>query len=94
MTSSTWQPIDSAPNDVEILVYTKRWGTIIARHSGEHDEWLSRMQVPVSLGDDEDSPTHWHPLPDPPEGAARDGVEPAETATASAPRPDDKLPAS
>lgn len=66
-----WQPIDTAPSDEPILVYTQAWGPIIAVHSGEFGEWLSRMQVPVSIGESE-APTHWHPLPEPPDGAARD----------------------
>lgn len=93
MTNATWQPLDSAPSDVEILVYTKKWGAIIARHSEEHDEWLSRMQVPVSLVDDEDAPSHWHPLPDPPEGIeAREDDIGAPSATPSSPAKD-KAPA-
>ena len=63
-----WQPIDSAPKDQEILVYTKPWGPIVALHSEEFGEWLSRMQVPVSIKEDEEMPTHWQPLPAAPEG--------------------------
>lgn len=68
--ATTWQPIDSAPKNTEILVYTKPWGTIIASFSEEFGEWLSRMQMPVSIRDDQELPTHWRPLPDPPGGAA------------------------
>lgn len=68
MPAQDWQPIDTAPNDIEILVYTHQWGPIIARHSEEHGEWMSRMQVPVSLSSGEDFPTHWQALPEPPEG--------------------------
>lgn len=70
--STTWQPIESAPKDREILVYTRPWGPIVAVLSEEFGEWLSRMQVPVSIKEDEELPTHWQPLPEPPEG-----VEPA-----------------
>ena len=65
MPTREWQPIESAPNDIELLVYSPRWGAIIALHSEEDDAWLSRMQVPVSLGD-EDQPTHWQDLSAPP----------------------------
>lgn len=69
MTSSDWQPIDTAPKDTEILVYTRPWGTIVASFSEEFGEWVSRMQVPVSIKDDEELPTHWRALPDPPADA-------------------------
>ncbi len=69
--ASGWQPIESAPKDTELLVYTRPWGPIIAVHSDEFGEWLSRMQVPVSIREDNELPTHWQPLP-----AAPEGVEP------------------
>lgn len=73
MSDSTWQTIDSAPKDQEILVFTRPWGPIIASFSEEFGEWLSRMQVPVSIKEDNELPTHWQPLP-----AAPDGVAEAE----------------
>ena len=66
--ATSWQPIDSAPKDKEILVYTKPWGPIVATFSEEFGEWLSRMQVPVSIKDENELPTHWQSLPDPPQG--------------------------
>ena len=86
MTSDDWQPIDSAPTDTEILVYTRQWGVIVARHSEEHETWFSRMQVPVTLGEDE-MPTHWRPVPAPPEsvGEKGEGEERVSSAPASAP---------
>ena len=71
-----WQPIDTAPKDEPILIYTRSWGPLIAVRSGEFGEWLSRMQVPVSISDETEAPTHWCPLPGPPEGVAED-TEPA-----------------
>lgn len=65
---SSWQTIDTAPSDEEILVYTRPWGPIIALYSQEFDEWLPRMQVPVSIKDADEMPTHWQPLPKPPDG--------------------------
>ena len=67
--TGSWRAIGDAPKDQEILIYTRPWGPIIALHSSEFGEWLSRMQVPVAIRDEEELPTHWQPLPAPPEGA-------------------------
>jgi hypothetical protein len=66
MNPGTWQSIETAPADEEILVYTKPWGAIIALHSSEYSEWMSRMQVPVAIKGEEELPTHWQPLPQAP----------------------------
>lgn len=63
-----WQPIDTVPRDESILVFTARWGPIIAELSSEFGEWLSRMQCPVALKDEDEQPTHWMSLPVAPEG--------------------------
>lgn len=86
---ASWRPIDSAPKDTEVLVYTRPWGAIVASYSEEFGNWLSRMQVPVSIREENEMPTHWQPLPPPPDGAAdegRDGHEaalPTQAAAAS-----------
>ena len=67
--TSVWQSIDTAPKDEEVLIYTRQWGPIIALFSSEFDEWLSRMQVPVAIKDDDELPSHWLKLPGPPEAA-------------------------
>lgn len=74
-----WQPIESAPSGVELLVHTPRWGAIIALRSEEYGAWLSRMQVPVTLGE-EDQPTHWQELPPPPEAGREPGAGAADAA--------------
>lgn len=68
MQDSAWQPIDTAPKDVDILVHTRPWGPIIARFNEEFGQWLSRMQMPASIQGPDELPTHWQPLPDPPPG--------------------------
>lgn len=70
MTAETglWQPIDTAPEDRDILIYVPAWGPLIARFNREFDEWSSRMQCPVSLAEETDRPTHWMLLPEPPDG--------------------------
>jgi hypothetical protein len=65
---SAWQPIDTAPEDKEVLVFVPAWGAIIARYNTAFEEWTSRMQCPVSLSEDREQPTHWMALPAPPEG--------------------------
>jgi hypothetical protein len=79
-----WQPIDTAPEDREILIYIPAWGAIIARFNGEFDERASRMQCPVSLTEDADRPTHWMALPEPPGAGA---AEPSEHERFPAARP-------
>lgn len=82
--TAAWQPIDGAPKDKEILVYTRPWGPIIASFSEEFGEWFSRMQVPVSIKEEEELPTHWQPLPEPPDGVDPSGRE----ASPAPPSPD------
>ena len=67
--ASAWSSIETAPMDEELLVYTKSWGAIIALHSSEYGEWMSRMQVPVALSAEVELPTHWQRLPAAPDTA-------------------------
>lgn len=69
--AGSWRPLDTAPHDETILVFSKRWGPIIVEFSSEFREWLSRMQAPASLNGQEDDLTHWMPLPATPDGLAR-----------------------
>ena len=67
MTALEWRPIDTAPRDQDILIYSLRWGALIAEYSSEFAQWFPRMQCPVSLHGDADALTHWMPLPVAPE---------------------------
>ncbi|TDR94407.1 hypothetical protein [Enterovirga rhinocerotis] len=69
MQDNAWQPIETAPKDLDILVHTPPWGSIIARFSEEFGQWLSRMQMPASIQAADELPTHWQPLPDAPVGS-------------------------
>ncbi len=69
---SQWQPMASAPHDEDILVFSRRWGLMIAAFRPEFNAWFSRMQCPAALNaDDAELFTHWMPLPGKPEIAGR-----------------------
>ena len=70
-----WQPIDTVPEDQDVLIYVAAWGPLIARFNSEFREWTSRMQCPVSLSEETDRPTHWMALPEPPVDGAGDLTE-------------------
>jgi hypothetical protein len=60
----SWRSISSAPHDQNILVYSLRWGTIVASFSSELGVWLPRMQWPAALNhEDAGLITHWMPMP-------------------------------
>ena len=74
--SAHWQPITTAPCDQDILVFSQRWGVIVANFRAEFGAWFPRMQCPAALGQD-DAPliTHWMPLPPAPERSQPEGIE-------------------
>lgn len=78
---SAWRPIDTAPADETIMIFSLRWGPIIAEFSSEFQEWLSRMQCPASLTGQESGLTHWRPLPQTPEGISPEAIAAARNAT-------------
>lgn len=64
----SWNPIGTAPRDQTVLIFSRRWGPIMASFSSEFGEWLPRMQCPVSLRGEDQDLTHWMPLPPAPLG--------------------------
>jgi hypothetical protein len=66
MMNPQWRSIETAPKDENILVFSMRWGALIAEYSSEFGQWFPRMQCPVSLKGEEDGVTHWMPLPSAP----------------------------
>ena len=59
-----WRPITTAPRDKTILVYSLRWGTVVALYNSKAGAWTGRMQGPGDLnGADQALITHWMPMP-------------------------------
>ena len=68
-----WQPIDTAPKDIDILLHCPAIGAVRGRWS---DEKFARNPRPFWTHDRaqlfgirlarNDQPTHWMPLPEPP----------------------------
>lgn len=61
-----WQPIKTAPRDQDILLFcAKRKQIVVAGFSEYSENW----EVSYGCGADDpeiDNPTHWMPLPEPP----------------------------
>lgn len=64
-----WQPIEAAPKDVEILTYTPKEAVRIGVICGIHVGYWSHVFDKWTQSDMEWelAPTHWMPLPEPPE---------------------------
>jgi hypothetical protein len=64
----TWQPIETAPKDKDILLYCPEYkGIYIGQSWTAYDEEENYTYFWVSqIG--EVYPTHWQPLPEPPTG--------------------------
>jgi hypothetical protein len=70
--SCSWKPIVSAPADEPILVYSLRWGAIVATVDSDSGEWRTPMRYPASLdGADAALITHWMPMPGVPAALTR-----------------------
>jgi hypothetical protein len=64
MAEPAWRPIESAPKDQDIIVFSQRWGSLIAEFSSEFDQWFPRMQCPSrSTGSRIGCRCRWHPKP-------------------------------
>lgn len=68
----SWRSVASAPRDQNILVYSLRWGVIVANFSSEFGVWLPRVQCPASLSEEDARLiTHWMPMPGVPQDLTR-----------------------
>jgi hypothetical protein len=68
MAEPAWRPIESAPKDQDIIVFSQRWGSLIAEFSSEFGQWFPRMQCPSrsmarTTGSRIGCRCRWHPKP-------------------------------
>ena len=60
----TWQPISTAPTNTPVLCYLDDYAVGIGLRFGRQVYWFEYLQ-----GNHDIQPTHWMPLPSPPESA-------------------------
>jgi hypothetical protein len=67
---SEWQPIETLPDAVDALIFSRSGSYFIARWNPSA-KWFERHEVgfrPQIIGSPADGPfTHWMPLPTPPQ---------------------------
>ena len=61
---TTWQTIETAPMMEMVLVHWDSDGSSEVASMGENGAWLIGWE---RMKDDSPRPTHWMPLPEPPE---------------------------
>jgi hypothetical protein len=59
--ATSWREIESAPKDRTILLWDSRWGL-------QFGEWAESLKAWVDSDAEVTTPTHWMPLPAPPDG--------------------------
>jgi hypothetical protein len=65
--SHQWEPIDTAPHDGTHIVLSDGEVVTVGRYL-ENGRWFGANADPTDYWDGELYPTHWMPLPTPPEG--------------------------
>ena len=80
VSETQWHPIATAPRDQVVLIFSRRWGAMMATFRSDFGTWFSRMQCPASLNEDDvDLITHWMPLPHAPDPSERIAAPPPAT---------------
>jgi hypothetical protein len=65
-----WQPIENAPKDTAILVYN--CGYTVAHFNTAYDRWIAYgRDTPDTIALAQFLPTHFQPLPSPPESKSK-----------------------
>ncbi len=67
MAQQRWLPIESAPKDGTNVLLLNRKGNIAAGLWQQESWWLRGGSYPNAFFNDHHGPTHWQPLPPPPE---------------------------
>lgn len=67
-----WKPIDSCPKETDVLLFNDVWadtfGEIQIGQIDHGGEWNFQSEMHLEAGDPDDfMPTHWMPLPQPPQ---------------------------
>ena len=71
MNTIGWLPIETAPKDIPLIIVMYMRGNTLFVYSAywDNDMWMALYTTDVSFGlTDIFAPTHWMPLPKPPEG--------------------------
>lgn len=76
LTSRTWFPIETAPKDgTQVLLLVPNWGKpdqgthcVVAQWSDDTDDECKWVRDPGDEFSNTWPPTHWMPLPEPPNG--------------------------
>lgn len=66
----SWQPIETAPRDRTMIIYGGEGWATVGRWLGKKTGWYQLNTDPCDSWADEDFPTHWMPLPEPPSVSA------------------------
>ena len=64
-----WQPIETVPNNEQVVVYCRRTGYSIGFWNQAIGRWIGIDYASVDtveMNSVKGAPTHWLPLPDPP----------------------------
>jgi hypothetical protein len=69
--SSEWQPIETAPRDGTNILIVNHKGNIASGLWQCGGWWLRGGNGPNTFFNDHHGPTHWMPLPSPPEVGAK-----------------------
>lgn len=61
-----WQPIETAPDDISVLIYVPPFTPMQGTRSGRFGTWMIGARSIFGRDLVSMTPTHWQPLPEPP----------------------------
>jgi hypothetical protein len=76
-----WSPIETAPKTSDVLLWWPHWSNRPTIGYWKFDRWMAENALQDSVGFLGPQPTHWMPLPAPPElqAASDQAINPAST---------------